>query len=184
LISKNTSAVGEEASTYSEKDYTIYVTETGECYHTAGYSSLRKSRTAIKKSGAIAAGYSPCSRCNPDSNSTNSHTPSIPSSNPIETIPKWLPDFSLLNVTTSRDDMFWTIHFELQTSEDATVRIVFGGSTKYSYEVESLKGQLINLTYPIEENVWSFCKYKVSLTPGDCDKEGMIALWENAGSKP
>ena len=44
---------------------TVYVTNTGEKYHSAGCSYLRKSQIAISLSDAKAQGYSPCSRCNP-----------------------------------------------------------------------------------------------------------------------
>ena len=44
---------------------TVYVTNTGEKYHSAGCSYLRKSQIAVSLSDAKAQGYSPCSRCNP-----------------------------------------------------------------------------------------------------------------------
>lgn len=44
--------------------YTVYVTATGSKYHRAGCSYLKSSR-AISLSDAIAAGYTPCSRCKP-----------------------------------------------------------------------------------------------------------------------
>ncbi len=44
---------------------TVYITDTGEKYHSSGCSSLRKSKHAISKSSAISQGYSPCSRCHP-----------------------------------------------------------------------------------------------------------------------
>lgn len=42
--------------------YTVYVTATGSKYHRAGCSYLKSSR-AISLADAIAAGYTPCSRC-------------------------------------------------------------------------------------------------------------------------
>jgi micrococcal nuclease len=47
------------------KDPTVYITKTGEKYHRSGCSSLRKSKIAIKKSEAIAQGYTACKRCRP-----------------------------------------------------------------------------------------------------------------------
>ena len=43
----------------------VYITNTGEKYHSGGCSYLRKSKNAIDKNSAIARGYTPCSRCNP-----------------------------------------------------------------------------------------------------------------------
>jgi uncharacterized membrane protein YgcG len=44
---------------------TVYITNTGECYHRDGCSSLSRSRIPIDRSSAIAQGYRACSRCNP-----------------------------------------------------------------------------------------------------------------------
>lgn len=49
----------------SGSNYTVYITNTGECYHRSGCSSLRKSCTPINISDAISQGYTPCSKCNP-----------------------------------------------------------------------------------------------------------------------
>lgn len=46
---------------------TVYITKTGEKYHTGGCSCLKKSKIAISLSEAKADGYSPCSRCSPPS---------------------------------------------------------------------------------------------------------------------
>lgn len=43
----------------------VYITKTGEKYHTWGCQYLRQSQIAIYLDDAIAQGYSPCSRCNP-----------------------------------------------------------------------------------------------------------------------
>ncbi|MFX4261144.1 hypothetical protein ACOBQJ_02970 [Pelotomaculum propionicicum] len=48
-----------------KKEITVYVTDTGEKYHTAGCSSLSKSKIPMSLSDAKAAGYTPCGRCNP-----------------------------------------------------------------------------------------------------------------------
>lgn len=45
--------------------YTVYITRTGEKYHSYGCQYLRQSCIAIDKDDAIAQGYSPCSKCNP-----------------------------------------------------------------------------------------------------------------------
>ena len=45
--------------------YTVYVTDTGEKYHAAGCSYLSESSSPMSRSGAEAAGYAPCSVCNP-----------------------------------------------------------------------------------------------------------------------
>jgi micrococcal nuclease len=49
----------------SAADITVYVTRTGSKYHTATCSSLRRGRTPMSLKDACAAGYTPCSRCNP-----------------------------------------------------------------------------------------------------------------------
>ena len=45
--------------------YTVYVTNTGKKYHSAGCSYLRQSQIAKDKNTAISEGYTACSRCNP-----------------------------------------------------------------------------------------------------------------------
>lgn len=44
---------------------TVYITKTGDKYHTGSCSYLKKSKIAIDKDTAIAQGYTACSRCNP-----------------------------------------------------------------------------------------------------------------------
>lgn len=46
-------------------DPIVYITKTGEKYHSAGCSSLSKSCIPIKLSEAKAKGYTPCSKCDP-----------------------------------------------------------------------------------------------------------------------
>ena len=44
---------------------TVYVTRTGEKYHSNGCQYLRKSKIAISLQDAVSSGYDACSRCNP-----------------------------------------------------------------------------------------------------------------------
>jgi hypothetical protein len=44
---------------------TVYITNTGKCYHADGCKCLAKSKTAIVKKDAIAKGYRACSICKP-----------------------------------------------------------------------------------------------------------------------
>jgi competence protein ComEC len=46
-------------------DPIVYITNSGEKYHSDGCTSLSKSKIAIKLSDAKAKGYTPCSKCNP-----------------------------------------------------------------------------------------------------------------------
>lgn len=46
-------------------DTIVYITETGGRYHSAGCSSLRKSKYSITLEEAISHGYTRCQRCNP-----------------------------------------------------------------------------------------------------------------------
>lgn len=48
-----------------QEDPIVYITNTGKCYHKSTCSTLRKSKTAIKKSEAIKKGYRACSKCKP-----------------------------------------------------------------------------------------------------------------------
>jgi competence protein ComEC len=48
-----------------EKEVIVYITKTGEKYHSAGCSYLKKSKIPIELSDAKNSGYTPCSRCNP-----------------------------------------------------------------------------------------------------------------------
>lgn len=45
--------------------YTVYVTKTGDCYHSGDCGYLSRSKIAIEKSSALLQGYRACSRCNP-----------------------------------------------------------------------------------------------------------------------
>ena len=46
-------------------EHTVYITKTGEKYHSSGCQYLKKSKITISESSAIAQGYTPCSKCNP-----------------------------------------------------------------------------------------------------------------------
>lgn len=47
-------------------DSTVYVTPTGHCYHLRNCSYIGSEQTHMTISAAVANGYEPCSRCNPD----------------------------------------------------------------------------------------------------------------------
>lgn len=53
------------APAVQKKDYTVYITNTGERYHRGDCRYLRKSKIPIKKSEAVAQGYTPCKVCRP-----------------------------------------------------------------------------------------------------------------------
>ncbi|MDO8886687.1 thermonuclease family protein [Candidatus Oleimmundimicrobium sp.] len=55
----------EEPKEEEKKEVTVYITNTGECYHRSGCSSLSKSCIPISLNDAKAKGYRPCKRCNP-----------------------------------------------------------------------------------------------------------------------
>ena len=46
-------------------DTTVYITKTGECYHSDGCSSLRRSKIATTLQNAVNKGLRPCSNCHP-----------------------------------------------------------------------------------------------------------------------
>lgn len=47
------------------ESYTVYITKTGDKYHTSTCSYLKNSKISISKDSAIAQGYTACSRCKP-----------------------------------------------------------------------------------------------------------------------
>lgn len=49
----------------ASSDTTVYVTKTGDCYHSSGCNSLRKSCISITLQEAIDDGYKPCRNCYP-----------------------------------------------------------------------------------------------------------------------
>ena len=59
------SAAGAASSASASGGTTVYVTNTGECYHRKGCRYLSSSRIAMKLSHAKADGYRPCSVCDP-----------------------------------------------------------------------------------------------------------------------
>ena len=48
-------------------DTVVYITKTGECYHSSGCSSLKKSKIETTLQSAIDRGYRACSKCKPGS---------------------------------------------------------------------------------------------------------------------
>jgi hypothetical protein len=55
---------GKKAKAAPKAD-TVYITDTGKCYHRSSCSSLKKSKIAISRAKAKADGYKPCKRCSP-----------------------------------------------------------------------------------------------------------------------
>ena len=47
------------------QDTIVYITKTGEKYHTGQCSSLKKSKISISLGEAVAKGYEPCKLCKP-----------------------------------------------------------------------------------------------------------------------
>jgi micrococcal nuclease len=58
-------SVGTGQSDNSSGDVTVYITDTGEKYHRGNCRYLKKSKHAISLADAKAAGYTPCSVCDP-----------------------------------------------------------------------------------------------------------------------
>lgn len=48
-----------------KKEVTVYITESGEKYHSSGCQYLRKSKIPISLDDAKARGFTPCSKCKP-----------------------------------------------------------------------------------------------------------------------
>lgn len=61
----NTEKPAPQASSSENNSAVVYSTKTGECYHSDGCSSLRKSKIQTTVQNAKAAGLRPCSKCNP-----------------------------------------------------------------------------------------------------------------------
>ena len=61
-----TSALAHGTQT-DQKQVTVYLTNTGKCYHRAGCQYLRLSSRSIELREAIAADYTPCHVCRPPS---------------------------------------------------------------------------------------------------------------------
>lgn len=55
-------------------DTIVYITKSGECYHTSGCSSLRKSKIETTLQNAVDKGLRPCSKCKPGSLDATSTT--------------------------------------------------------------------------------------------------------------
>jgi competence protein ComEC len=49
----------------ANKDVVVYITKSGEKYHTASCSYLKKSKIEISLGSAVSKGYEPCLRCKP-----------------------------------------------------------------------------------------------------------------------
>jgi hypothetical protein len=59
------SALTVAAAPQTNAEQTVYVTRTGKKYHVAGCRYLRSSQREMNLKDAVAAGYTPCSVCNP-----------------------------------------------------------------------------------------------------------------------
>jgi hypothetical protein len=55
----------EEVQAQENKEKIVYITKTGEKYHSDGCRYLSKSQIEINLDDAISKGYSPCSKCSP-----------------------------------------------------------------------------------------------------------------------
>lgn len=62
---KYVSKVSSSNSNNDAVSYTVYITKTGDCYHSSNCGYLSRSKISISKSSAVSQGYRPCSRCNP-----------------------------------------------------------------------------------------------------------------------
>lgn len=69
--------------TAASGDTIVYITKTGECYHTSGCSSLRKSKIETTLQNAVSKGLRPCSKCKPGSLDSGSSASSTPTSTSI-----------------------------------------------------------------------------------------------------
>ena len=49
----------------ASRDTTVYITKTGEKYHTERCASVRKSKISVLLGEAVSKGYEPCKRCKP-----------------------------------------------------------------------------------------------------------------------
>lgn len=58
-------SVPSESSQPVKSSVTVYITETGEKYHSDDCSYLKNSKIPISKDDAISRDYTPCSRCKP-----------------------------------------------------------------------------------------------------------------------
>lgn len=58
---------------------TVYITKTGECYHTGSCSYLRQSKIAVTLEYAVNRGYRACSRCHPPALSRTQQSTQTPS---------------------------------------------------------------------------------------------------------
>lgn len=72
-------------------DTVVYITKTGECYHSSGCSSLRRSKIETTLKSAVERGYRPCSKCKPgtlDATSTTTAATAAPAAAPAATASK------------------------------------------------------------------------------------------------
>ncbi len=64
--------VGSDKVYAASGDTVVYITKTGECYHSSGCSSLKKSKIETTLQSAVDRGYRACSKCKPGSLDTTS----------------------------------------------------------------------------------------------------------------
>lgn len=119
---------------------TVYITDTGEKYHTSSCSYLRESKNSITLQKAIDRGYTPCSRCDPPrlTSSSSYNSPSYSSSTyefpTITTTPK-IATIDLTDYPTKE-----TATYTPSTSKSSTT---YAGSTSKNNEEGNNLGLLI-----------------------------------------
>lgn len=64
-LKDTTEKEGTAESKTETQEITVYITKTGDKYHSEGCQYLKKSKTPISLNDAKNKGYTPCSRCNP-----------------------------------------------------------------------------------------------------------------------
>lgn len=64
-VPQNQSGATYQPHQTQQNSYTVYVTDTGNKYHSGGCQYLRESKIPMSLSDAIASGYTACSKCNP-----------------------------------------------------------------------------------------------------------------------
>jgi hypothetical protein len=115
----------------------VYVTDSGEKYHSDGCQYLSKSKNAISLEDAIAEGYTPCSKCDPpilesynaieEEENENTAVESTPEPTPVvEETPQEEPVSETVYITESgakyhRDGCQYLSHSQIAISKDDAI---------------------------------------------------------------
>jgi hypothetical protein len=121
---------------------TVYITRTGTKYHNAGCSYLKSSKTAISLADAVAAGYTPCSKCCSPTLDANSQTtkPAAPQVTKPVSSPAVSAEVTAVPVSPGLNNFKAANSYRQGQFADVPAAAWYANNVKKAYEFGLVKG--------------------------------------------